>query len=79
MRRIEQRARSGIAAWRAMERIKYHAARKTLGTVVALALHTDEFPGPMGSIAEAVEYAPERIPQLIGEFRKAYLSTCPSV
>lgn len=55
---------------RAMEEFKYHAARK-LWEQSWRYTYTDEF-GPMGSIAEAVEYAPERIPQLIGEFRKAY-------
>ena len=55
---------------RAMEEFKYHAARKPWEQSWRYT-YTDEF-GPMGSIAEAVEYAPERIPQLIGEFRKAY-------
>ena len=55
---------------RAMEECKYHAARKPWEQSWRYT-YTDEF-GPMGSIAEAVEYAPERIPQLIGEFRKAY-------
>ena len=55
---------------RAMEEFKYHAARKPWEQTWRYT-YTDEF-GPMGSIAEAVEYAPERIPQLIGEFRKAY-------
>lgn len=55
---------------RAMEEFKYHAARNPWEQSWRYT-YTDEF-GPMGSIAEAVEYAPERIPQLIGEFRKAY-------
>ena len=55
---------------RAMEEFKYHAARKPWEQSWRYT-YTDEF-GPMGSIAEAVEYAPERIPQLVGEFRKAY-------
>ena len=55
---------------RAMEEFKYHAARKPWEQSWRYT-YTDEF-GPMGSIAEAVEYAPERIPQLIGEFRKVY-------
>lgn len=55
---------------RALEEFKYHAARKPWEQSWRYT-YTDEF-GPMGSIAEAVEYAPERIPQLIGEFRKAY-------
>lgn len=55
---------------RAMEEFKYHAARKPWEQSWRYT-YTDEF-GPMGSIAEAMEYAPERIPQLIGEFRKAY-------
>ena len=55
---------------RAMEEFKDHAARKPWEQSWRYT-YTDEF-GPMGSIAEAVEYAPERIPQLIGEFRKAY-------
>ena len=55
---------------RAMEEFKYHAARKPWEQSWRYT-YTDEF-GHMGSIAEAVEYAPERIPQLIGEFRKAY-------
>ena len=55
---------------RAMEEFKYHTARKPWEQSWRYT-YTDEF-GPMGSIAEAVEYAPERIPQLIGEFRKAY-------
>lgn len=55
---------------RAMEKFKYHAARKPWEQSWRYT-YTDEF-GPMGSIAEAVEYAPERIPQLVGEFRKAY-------
>lgn len=55
---------------RAMEEFKYHAARKPWEQSWCYT-YTDEF-GPMGSIAEAVEYAPERIPQLIGDFRKAY-------
>ena len=55
---------------RAMEEFKCHAARKPWEQSWRYT-YTDEF-GPMGSIAEAVEYAPERIPQLIGEFRKAY-------
>ena len=55
---------------RAMEEFKYYAARKPWEQSWRYT-YTDEF-GPMGSIAEAVEYAPERIPQLIGEFRKAY-------
>lgn len=55
---------------RAMEEFKYHAARKPWEQSWRYT-YTDEF-GPMGSIAEAVEYAPERIPQLVGDFRKAY-------
>lgn len=55
---------------RAMEEFKYHTARKPWEQSWRYT-YTDEF-GSMGSIAEAVEYAPERIPQLIGEFRKAY-------
>ena len=33
--------------------------------------YTDEF-GPMGVVGEAVQYAPERIPELVGAFRKAW-------
>lgn len=55
---------------RAMEEFKYHTARKPWEQSWRYT-YTDEF-GPMGSLAEAVEYAPERIPQLVGDFRKAY-------
>lgn len=36
--------------------------------------YTDEF-GSMGVLGEAVQYAPERIPALVGAFRKAW-TTC---
>ena len=55
---------------RTMEEFKYHAARKPWEQSWCYT-YTDEF-GPMGSLAEAVEYAPERIPELVGNFRKAY-------
>ena len=55
---------------RAMEEFKYHTARKPWEQSWRYT-YTDDF-GPMGSLAEAVEYAPERIPQLVGDFRKAY-------
>ena len=55
---------------RAMEEFKYHAARKPWEQAGRYGC-TGEF-GAMGAVAEAGEYAPERIPQLIGEFRKAY-------
>ncbi|MDE6623075.1 MAG: glycoside hydrolase family 31 protein [Alistipes sp.] len=55
---------------RTMEEFKYRAATKPW----AVAWHftyTDEL-GPMGSLAEAAEYAPERLAQLIADFNAAY-------
>ena len=55
---------------RAMEEFKYHAARKPWEQSWRYT-DSDDF-GPLRSIADAGEYAPEPIPQVSGEFRKAY-------
>jgi len=55
---------------RTMEEFKYHVARKPWEESWHYT-YTDEF-GPMGTLAEAVEYTPGRIPQLVGDFRKTY-------
>lgn len=68
--RFQRRARSGTPHGARHGGIQIPCGPQTLGTVVALHLHRRV--RTHGSIAEAVEYAPERIPQLIGEFRKAY-------
>lgn len=55
---------------RTMEAFKYRVAMKPWEESWRYT-YTDEF-GPMGVLFEAVEYAPERIPELVGGFRKAY-------
>ncbi|MCM1151002.1 MAG: glycoside hydrolase family 31 protein [Alistipes sp.] len=55
---------------RTMEEFKYRVAQKPWEQSWRYT-YTDEF-GPMGSLSEAVEYAPERIAQSVGDFRKAY-------
>lgn len=55
---------------RTMEKFKYRVAAKPW-EIAWCYTYTGEF-GPMGVLAETAEYAPERIPELIGNFRKAY-------
>ncbi len=55
---------------RMMEELKYLVAKKPWEQSWRFT-YTDEF-GPMGSLSESVEYTPERIPELVGNFRKAY-------
>ena len=55
---------------RMMEELKYRVAKKPWEQAWRFTF-TDEF-GPMGSLSESVEYDPERIPELVGSFRKAY-------
>lgn len=55
---------------RAMEEFKYTVTDKPWDISWHYS-YTDEF-GPMGVLGEAVQYAPERIPELVGAFRKAW-------
>lgn len=55
---------------RTMEEFKYRVAQKPWEQAWCYT-YTEEF-GSLGSLSEAVEYAPERIAQLVGDFRKAY-------
>lgn len=55
---------------RTMEAFKYIAAGKPWD--IAWYHGYGEEVGPMGVLSEAVEYAPERVAELVGAFRKAY-------